>query len=108
MLTKYATALTEGGVKDSTIINHLSYIHKWATYVDSYENIPISKGFFAANKSMQKGLRKQRNRAQKIREIENDEQQMIESGCWPEGGIQRLRDEVIRSVLSLCLTSIFL
>ena len=96
MITKYITALTEGGVKDSTIINHLTYIQKWASYIESYENIQIPKAFFAVIKSTQKGLRKQRNRAQKKAEVENDEKTMIENGCWPEGGIQRLREEVIR------------
>lgn len=98
MVTKYVTALSEGGVKDSTIINHLTYLHKWAVYIESFENVFLPKAFFATIKSMQKGMRKQRKKQQKIAEIEINERTMIESGCWPEGGIQDLREEVIRSV----------
>jgi len=74
----------------------LTYLQKWAGYIESFENYLIPKAFFATIKSMQKGMRKQRNKQQKIAEIENTEQKMVDSGCWPEGGIQELRDEVIR------------
>jgi hypothetical protein len=93
---KYVQTLSKGCVKDSTIINHLTYLHKWAIFIESYENMIIPKAFFATIKSTQKGMRKKRNRDMRRAEVENTEQTMVEKGCWPEGGIQQLREEVIR------------
>lgn len=98
MVQQYVNALSEWGVQDSTIINHLTNLNKWAMYVESYENMSITKAFYAIIKSMQKGMRKRLNRERKVAEITNTEQAMVEKGCWPEGGIQQLKDEVIRYV----------
>lgn len=96
MITKYVQTLSEGDVKDSTLINHLTYINKWAHYVESYEGLIIPKSFYAVITSMQKGMRKKRNRKMMEDQILNTQQVMVEKGCWPQGGIQDLREQVIR------------
>ncbi len=98
MVTKYVNALSEWGVQDSTIVNHLTNINKWAAFVESYEYMTIPKAFYATIKSTQRGMRKHINRERKAAEILNTEESMIEKGYWPEGGIQTLKEEVIRSV----------
>jgi len=96
MFTKYVQALSTGGVQDSTIINHLTYLQKWAVYVESFENFNIPKSVYATIKSLQKGMRKKRSREIKKAEILTTEQSMVESGCWPRGGIKELRNQDIR------------